>query len=170
MMFTFCRVERADEPFLWDMLFYAAHLDDEGATSSDLARSNPFLAQYAEDWGKTGDMGFIAMDPTSRQRMGAAWVRLLTEDKTSPSYVDHLTPELSIAVLPQLIGRGIGTALMMQLLAAARRQHPAIVLTVRANNPAARLYTRLGFKVIGEITNRIGTQSKKMLIRLIDQT
>jgi ribosomal protein S18 acetylase RimI-like enzyme len=78
---------------------------------------------------------------------------------------DEETPELSIAVLPEVIGKGIGTALMRQLLEAAALHHPAVVLTVRANNPAAQLYERLGFVIIGEIVNRVGTKSYKMLIR-----
>src|SRR5262245_8876567 len=165
MQYTIRAVTQEDVPFLWDMLFYAAYMEEDGATSSETAKSNPFLAQYVLDWGRRGDLGFVAIEPSTQRRVGAAWVRLLIEDKGSASYYDDETPELSIAVLPEVIGQGIGTTLMQQLLAAAEWQPPAVILTVRANNPAARLYKRLGFVIIDEIVNRVGTNSYKMLIR-----
>jgi ribosomal protein S18 acetylase RimI-like enzyme len=158
-------VTPADEPFLWQMLYYAAHMDEEGASSAEAARQNPFLAQYVTGWGKEGDLGFVAQ-AADGQLVGAVWVRLLTEDKQSASYVDDQTPELAIAVLPQWIGQGVGTRLLQHLLEAAQGRFPALVLTVRANNPAVRLYQRRGFVVIDEITNRVGTKSYKLLYRV----
>jgi ribosomal protein S18 acetylase RimI-like enzyme len=165
MQYTIRALTQKDVPFLWDMLFYAAHMEADGATSSEAAKRNPFLAQYVTDWGRRGDLGLVAIDTPTQRRWGAVWVRLLSQDKSSASYYDDETPELSIAVLPEVIGKGMGTALMQQLLEAAELQHPAVVLTVRATNPAARLYERLGFVVIDEIVNRVGTKSYKMLIR-----
>ncbi len=49
---------------------------------------------------------------------------------------------------PALQKRGIGTDVMRRLL--AEWQARPIVLTVLKNNPARRLYQRLGFAVIGE--------------------
>ncbi len=53
----------------------------------------------------------------------------------------------TIAVAPEARGLGLGKALMLQLLAEARRQHAAeIFLEVRADNLAAQgLYSALGF-------------------------
>jgi ribosomal protein S18 acetylase RimI-like enzyme len=167
LLFIIRPVSSHDVSFLWDMLFYAAHMAEDGATSSAAARQNPFLAQYVEGWGRSGDLGFVAIEANSnaQQRLGAAWVRLLIDNKQSASYVDERTPELAIAVLPSLIGQGIGTALVKHLIAVARVQYPAIVLSVRAGNPAVQLYQRLGFRVIDEIINRVGTKSYKMLIK-----
>ena len=33
-----------DEPFLWQMLYYAAHMQEDGETSSDAAKAVLFLA------------------------------------------------------------------------------------------------------------------------------
>ncbi len=68
-------------------------------------------------------------------------------------------------MLPFYSGQGIGTHLLVAFLDAAQWVYPAVALNVRANNPAHRLYERLGFVVIDEIINRVGTRSYTMLIR-----
>ena len=50
-------------------------------------------------------------------------------------------------------------ALLGALLDLARGQFPAVALSVRASNPARRLYERHGFVVVDTITNRVGGQS-----------
>jgi ribosomal protein S18 acetylase RimI-like enzyme len=154
---------KADEPLLWQMLYYASHMDEDGVPPES-AKMNPDLAGYVEDWAaRDGDLGFVAV--ADDQAKGAAWVRVMAE---SPLYrvVERGTPELAIAVLPDQIGRGIGTRMLQQLLAAARGKHHMIVLSVRANNPAKRLYERFGFTSIAEITNRVGTRSFVMTAKL----
>ena len=63
-----------DEPFLWEMLYYAAHMD-EGEEPLELAKTNPDLAPYVTNWGGTGDVGVIAIDSQTQAKVGAAWVR-----------------------------------------------------------------------------------------------
>jgi ribosomal protein S18 acetylase RimI-like enzyme len=154
---------KADEPLLWQMLCYASHMDEDGVPLES-AKMNPDLAGYVEDWAtRDGDLGFVAV--TDGQAKGAAWVRVMPE---SPLYrlVERGTPELAIAVLPDQIGCGIGTRMLQQLLAAARGKHHMIVLSVRADNSAKRLYERFGFTSIAEITNRVGTRSFVMTAKL----
>ncbi len=64
--------------------------------------------------------------------------------------VDTTADIQTIAVLPDHEGRGIGTALLHELLAeAARRGAREVLLEVRADNPRAQLlYTRTGFTQI----------------------
>jgi ribosomal protein S18 acetylase RimI-like enzyme len=154
-----------DVPFLWDMLYYAAHLSEDGVTSAEAARDHPWLDLWVKDWGRAGDHGVIAWDPITGRKLGAAWLRLLPEG-FSTGYVDDQTPELAIAVAPECIGQGIGSALLTALIDAVSAEVPAIVLTVRHGNPARRLYERHGFVEIGTVTNRIGTPSAKMVLRL----
>jgi ribosomal protein S18 acetylase RimI-like enzyme len=56
-----------------------------------------------------------------------------------------------IALLPERRGKGIGAALIEGLLAEARQANRPVTLHVEKYNRAARLYARLGFKVIGDI-------------------
>lgn len=152
-----------DKPFMWKMLYYAAHMDEDGETSLQAAERNPYLIRYVNDWGRKGDMGFIALEPLHLQPVGATWLRLLLGAEKTFSYIDDATPELVIATLPDFIGKGVGTQLLLHLLEAAKGSYPAIVLSVRETNPAKRLYDRMGFVVVGSATNRVGTASFNML-------
>jgi ribosomal protein S18 acetylase RimI-like enzyme len=155
----------ADEPFLWEMLFYAANMAEDGATSGAEARTHPYLAKYVRGWGRPSDLGVVAVDD-AEQPLGAAWVRLLAGAEKNYPAIDDGVPELAIAVLPLHIGRGLGGRLLARLLEDARPAHPAVALSVRESNPARRLYERLGFVVVETITNRVGGRSYVMLKNL----
>ena len=155
-----------DEPFLWEMLYFAAHMDEDGEISPEAAKQNPDLEKYVNGWGRETDVGCIALEPHSNQPVGAAWIRLLIANEKTTSYVDDVTPELAIAVLPEYLGCGVGTLMLQHLLEAAKQRYPRVVLSVRATNPAKRLYERMGFLVTGEIANRAGTPSLNMVVQL----
>lgn len=165
MFYTIRLATRADEPFLWEMLFYAANMVEDGATSGEEAQTHPYLAKYVREWGRAGDLGVVAIDE-SEQPLGAAWVRLLAGAEKNYPAIDDGVPELAIAVLPQHIGQGLGGRLLARLLEDARLCHPAVALSVRESNPARRLYERLGFVVVETITNRVGGRSYVMLKNL----
>jgi ribosomal protein S18 acetylase RimI-like enzyme len=153
----------ADEPFLCLMLFHAAHMAADGARSADEAREHPFLGKYVGGWGRPGDLG--AVGEARGQPVGAAWARHLVGAEKSYPAADDAYPELAIAVLPEWAGQGVGGALLGRLIAMARPRYPGRVLSVRADNPARRLYERHGFVVSGEIVNRVGTRSSVMELR-----
>lgn len=160
--YTIRPVTATDEAFLWQMLYYAAHMHEEaGKTVADLP-ANPTLALYVQEWGRLGDFGFLAEATATKKPLGAAWLRLYTGANKAYSPTADDTPELAIALLPECTGQGIGTVLLQELLAVARVHFPAVALSVRANNPALRLYQRLGFLIIGEMTNRVGGRSYDM--------
>ncbi|MBD1861620.1 MULTISPECIES: GNAT family N-acetyltransferase [Trichocoleus] len=158
----------ADQPFLWEMLFEAAHLRDEGETSIQAAMHHPLLARYVEGWGREGDLGFVAIASGTNQKVGAVWVRLWPGTEKGFAYVSDDVPELAIAVLPDYCNQGIGTQLIAHLLEAAKPIYPAISLSVRAHNPALRLYERMGFRAIAgsEVRNRAGGISLTMKLAL----
>ena len=150
-----------DEPILSIMLMYAAHESSVAAVKTNLD-----LARYVGRWGRYGDVGVIAA--IEGVAVGAAWLRLWSKGDHGYGYLDDQTPELAIAVVPEERGNGIGTALLNKLLAIAQPQFPAICLSIRADNPALRLYERSGFvRVAGtEVTNRAGSVSFTMLCKL----
>lgn len=155
----------ADEPFLWEMLFEAAHAGDD-LTGPDDLRALPDLARYVAGWGRPGDLGVVAVDDGGTP-LGAAWVRLLTGDDAGYGHVDDETPELAIATVPGRRAAGTGTRLLTAVVAAARGHHPGVCLSVRADNPARRLYERAGFRAVpgSDITNRAGSTSITMVLR-----
>ncbi|MBW4486827.1 MAG: GNAT family N-acetyltransferase [Trichocoleus desertorum ATA4-8-CV12] len=162
----------ADEPFLWEMLFEAAHLRDEGETDIGAAKKHPLLRRYVEGWGREGDLGFVAIasatNQTVGQKVGAVWIRLWTGAEKGFGWVADDVPELAIAVLPEHCNRGIGNQLIAHLLEAAKPVYRAISLSVRDNNPALRLYERWGFRAIAgsEVVNRTGGISFTMTLDL----
>jgi GNAT superfamily N-acetyltransferase len=57
---------------------------------------------------------------------------------------------LQVQLMPEAQGRGIGAALIRDLMAEARSAGVALKLKVLRINPARRLYERLGFVIAGE--------------------
>jgi ribosomal protein S18 acetylase RimI-like enzyme len=132
----------ADQSFLWEMLYQALYVAADQLPSPREVIYQPDLARYVQDWGRSGDRGFVAIDPTTGQPIGAVWLRCLIGDNKGYGYVNEATPELGIAVLPEYRGQGVGTALLNRLMAS---KPGAISLSVAADNPAVRLYQRFGF-------------------------
>jgi ribosomal protein S18 acetylase RimI-like enzyme len=153
-----------DEPFLWQMLYEAAHMSEEGKLTIQDAMNYPDLAKYVRDWGRKDDMGFVATLINSDRSIGAAWLRLLIGENQGYGYIDDRTPELAVAILPEYRNQGIGTQLLTHLLAVAKFVYPAISLSIRSTNPALGLYKRMGFAVVAgsETINRVGGISWKM--------
>lgn len=80
------------------------------------------------------------------------WLRLLIGEHKGYGYVDDETVELSMSVLPDYRGQGIGTQLLTHLFASECGRSP-ISLSVSADNPAMRLYERFGFEVVSKSDN-----------------
>jgi ribosomal protein S18 acetylase RimI-like enzyme len=148
-----------DESIVWKMLQYAAH---ESSIAS--VRQQPYLARYALNWGRMGDLGYVA-SIDDKSPIGAAWLRLWLGEDKGFGYVNDEIPELAIAVLPDYRGQGIGTKLLRQILGPAKINYPAVSLSVRANNPVVHLYERTGFMRIpgSEVVNRAGEASFNMI-------
>lgn len=150
-----------DQPFLWEMLYQALYVPEGNEPFPRDIVHRPEISRYAEDWGNRDDTGFVAIDEISQQPTGAVWIRLLTGENKGYGYVDDATPELSIAVTPEYRGQGIGTKLLVHILQQTENRFRAISLSVSSDNPAVRLYERLGFEVTGASGNSL-TMVKRM--------
>jgi ribosomal protein S18 acetylase RimI-like enzyme len=137
----------SDQPFLWEMLYQSLFVEGQEPFPRDVLE-RPNIARYVKDWGRDGDMGFVAEDERDRRPIGAVWIRLSSREDQGFAYLDEKTPELGIALLPEYRGRGIGTALLEHLLGAAKDLYPAVSLSVAPTNPAIRLYERAGFRTV----------------------
>jgi ribosomal protein S18 acetylase RimI-like enzyme len=138
----------ADAAFLAEMLAAAAFWRPDGpAGSVDDVLNEPALAHYVAGWPRPGDRGVIAEEG---RPVGAAWLRLFPADDPGFGFVDAGTPELSIGVVRERRGRGVGSLLLGALIARARRDGlGAVSLSVEPDNPARRLYRRFGFEAVG---------------------
>jgi ribosomal protein S18 acetylase RimI-like enzyme len=160
------RAESDDADFLWVALYHASHAAENGIDEPETLRDHPELARYVDGWGGAiGDGGVVAVDAGTGDSVGAAWLRLLTGDAKGYGYVDDDTPELAIAVLPGHRGRGLGEQMLRELLEAARGTFDAVSLSVRADNPARRLYERTGFRVVpGSDASESGSVTMRLLL------
>jgi GNAT superfamily N-acetyltransferase len=115
--------------------------------------ASPHLARYVRDWGRSGDVGVIA-ESDDGVALGAAWWRMFTAEDHGYGFIAPSVPELSVAVVSSVRGDGIGTALLRALLDQARAERvSAVSLSVEEDNPALRLYERLGFVAVGRVEN-----------------
>ena len=131
----------ADELVLWEMLYQALRTQED-TPPRDIVRQ-PEYARHVEGWGRAGDTGFVAYDAEKRDELlGAVWFRLPPGEGAEAA-----TPELAFAVKSGHRKRGIGAALLTQLVK-ANPQCNAVSMRATAKNPAVRLYERFGFKIV----------------------
>jgi GNAT superfamily N-acetyltransferase len=140
-----------DEPVLWEMLYQALRTS-ETAPPREIVRQ-PKYARHVEGWGRPGDTGFVAYDKQLKDDLlGAAWLRLLPGESSAEP-----TPELAFAVKSGHRKRGIGAALLTQLVK-AHPHYTSVVIAAGPNNPVVRLYDRFGFRIVqqseGSVTLR----------------
>ena len=152
---------RSSEAFIvQDLLKHATCLDESGQRVEE----HPNLEQYHRNYGNfNGDIGVYAI--VDSKIAGGAWSRMLADGF---GFIDTQTPELTFAVLPEFRNRGIGTQIINQLLNEIAKLYPQVSLAVREENPAIKLYERLGFSKIegSESTNIEGSISFKMVKKL----
>ena len=147
-------LEPSDESFLWEMLYQAIYVPIETTPLPKEIIYQPELAKYVRDW-QTNDIGLIAVLESNQTPIGATWIRLFNLNNPGYGYINDETPELSIAVLPEYRNQGVGTRLILDLLERIKDLYPAISLSVSSDNPALRLYQRLGFEIVGKIDNSL---------------
>jgi ribosomal protein S18 acetylase RimI-like enzyme len=148
MSFVIRPIEKTDEPFLQEMLYHALFVSEGHPPFPKEIVYEPHLAKYVDGWGKEDDRGFIAFDESTSKSVGAVWVRLFAKLDKGYGFISDDIPELSIALLPEYRNRGLGHKLLEKLIDHLDGAYPAISLSVSVDNPAVRLYERLGFEVI----------------------
>jgi ribosomal protein S18 acetylase RimI-like enzyme len=143
----------ADAAFLAEMLYEAVNWLDDGAEerpAMDAVLAVPENARYVDGWGRPGDLALYALDLRD-EPVGAAWFRTFSAAAPGYGYVADDVPELAVGVYPEFRGRHVGTLLVGALVARAERDGVrALSLSVHRENPAKRLYARLGFEVVGD--------------------
>lgn len=149
MILTLRPILQADEPFLWEMLYHALYVPVGHPPFPRDIVAEPEIRQYVQAWGQPDDVGWLACD--GETPIGAVWIRRIR----AYGFVDEATPELSLALLPDYRGQGIGTRLLNELIASVASRYAALSLSVSRENPALRLYERLGFVIVKDDGNSV---------------
>ena len=147
-----------DLEILWEFLAIAGYEPDVAS-----AKAVPFVAAHLAKWRRPEDFGFIA--ERNGGPIGAAWARQFAPEEEPLFYVDTRTPELTIGVAPHGRGQGIGRRLLLAAMGEAARRGRGLCLNVRHDNPAQRLYERVGFRLMPGpgLPNRVGGTSFGMV-------
>jgi ribosomal protein S18 acetylase RimI-like enzyme len=133
----------ADQPFL-SRLYASTRLDELAPVPWSHAQKAVFL-----------DAQFRAQHFHYRTHYpNAHWLVILAgSEPIGRLYLDRWAEEhriIDIALLPAHRGKGYGGALMQDLIDEADAAGKAVSIHVEKNNPARRLYERLGFVAAGE--------------------
>jgi ribosomal protein S18 acetylase RimI-like enzyme len=138
--------QATDRAFLREMVYEAVFVPAGAEPPDPEILDTPELARYVDGFGtRPDDHGWVAVDETGAP-IGAAWVRRWDPPTVGYGFVDASTPELSIAVRPERRGSGVGSGLLLAILEDVGR----CSLSVDVRNPAAGLYRRFGFVVVGD--------------------
>jgi ribosomal protein S18 acetylase RimI-like enzyme len=131
----------------WALLAALAWNPERRLPPGDVVLEHPEAVRYHRDWGRPGDFGVLA--ERDGEVVGVAYARTFTDEDHGHGYVDERTPELAIAVREDARGAGLGAALLQELAALARSEgFEQVSLSVDTENPAARLYERLGYREV----------------------
>ena len=133
---------------LYEAAYWRPHASDSRPPLEVMLRQREY-AHYVTEWGRAGDVALAALDQHD-QPVGAAWYRRLPAGDRGFGYVADDVPELSIGVVGEFRGRGVGSLLISALAQRARaHDERALSLSVEPDNPARTLYERFGFREFG---------------------
>lgn len=140
---------RQDEwPLLEDFLYEAIFLPEgfEGELPRSVIHGDPKRRAAFEGFGTLPDDRALVAE-VDGEVIGACWVR--TTD--GYGHIDSATPSFSISIYKPYRGRGIGTAMMSRMLdELLEAGYTRASLSVQKENPALRLYERMGFRIVGD--------------------
>lgn len=129
----------------WALYTALAWNPDRELPPPEVTLEHPRAAIFHRDWGRIGDAGLIATAGTDV--VGVAYYRLFNDEEHGSGYIDSETPELVVAVRDDHRGLGLGARLLNELARTARESgFTRLSLDVLPENPARRLYERLGYR------------------------
>lgn len=131
---------------LQDFLYEAIYIPKGQPTVSRDILKLPELQVYVENFGDHKDDHCLVLE-VNENIVGAIWSRIMNDY----GHIDNQTPSLAISIYKEYRGQGLGTKLMKEMLALLKQEgYKAVSLSVQKENPAFRLYERLGFCILQE--------------------
>lgn len=139
-------MKQAEYPLLENFLYEAIFIPDGVEPPPKSIIYRPELQVYISEFGKSKhDIALVA--DINGKIVGAVWVRIMNDY----GHIDDKTPSFAISVYKEYRGKGIGTALMSEMLAILKKRgYKQASLSVQKKNFAEKMYRKLGFKTIDE--------------------
>ncbi len=138
-------MQRTEYPLLENFLYEAIFIPNGVEPPPKSIIYRPELQVYISEFGTSKhDIAFVA--DIDGKIVGAVWVRIMNDY----GHIDDNTPSFAMSVYKEYRGKGIGTALMKEILATLKeRGYKQASLSVQKENFAAKMYQKLGFQIIG---------------------
>ena len=156
-------IAKTEYPLLEEFLYNAIFIPEGEEYPPRGIIFEPEIYIYIKDFGADTDCGVVAEQ--DGKIVGAAWTRII------PAYghINDETPELAISVLPEHRGHGVGAMLLTRLFELLReRGYTRTSLSVQKDNPAVRLYKRLGYEITDEKLDHVGHEDYIMVKLIIE--
>ena len=143
---TIRKIQKREYPLLDHFLYEAIFVPEGVEPPPKTIITSPELQVYVEHFGKSkDDWGLVA--EVDGKIVGAVWVRIMNDY----GHIDDGTPSLAISLYKEYRGFGIGTAMMKEILTLLKsHRYSQVSLSVQKANYAAKMYLKIGFKIIRE--------------------
>ncbi|WP_306480263.1 GNAT family N-acetyltransferase [Mediterraneibacter sp.] len=147
MKYTIREMTAQEYPLLDDFLYEAIFVPEGVEPPSKSIITAPELQIYVKDFGTSKD-DFSLVAEVENKIIDAVWVRIMNDY----GHIDDKTPSLAISLYKKYRGQGIGRSLIKEMLSLLQAHgYKRVSLSVQKANYAAKLYQKIGFKIIKEI-------------------
>lgn len=146
MNYSIREIKKEEYRVLNDFLYEAIYIPVGMKKPSKEIIKKDELQVYIKDFGtKEGDYCLVAL--VDDLIVGACWSRIMNDY----GHIDDSTPSLAISLYFEYRGKGIGKALLSNMLKLLKEKgYEKVSLAVQKENYAVKLYKSLNFKVINE--------------------
>ena len=147
MKYTIREMTAQEYPLLDDFLYEAIFVPEGVDPPSKSIITSPELQVYVKGFGASKD-DFALVAEVENKIIGAVWVRIMNDY----GHIDDKTPSLAISLYNKYRGQGIGSSLIKEMLSLLQvHGYKHVSLSVQKVNYAAKLYQKIGFRIIKEI-------------------
>lgn len=147
MKYTIREMTAQEYPLLDDFLYKAIFVPEGVDPPSKSIITAPELQVYVKGFGAPKD-DFALVAEVENKIIGAVWVRIMNDY----GHIDEKTPSLAISLYKKYRGQGIGNSLIKEMLSLLQvHGYKHVSLSVQKANYAAKLYQKIGFRIIEEI-------------------
>ncbi|MCW8955059.1 MAG: GNAT family N-acetyltransferase [Sulfurimonas sp.] len=148
----------SEQKIATDIIHFAYRLDEVSKTIEDVKE----LDMYHKFYGLTDkDLGLYAL--VNHKIAGAIWMRLLKKEDNSNAFVDEETPVLTIGVKPEFRNKGVGSAMLNQLLLEAGSLYKQISISLLDDERTIKYFEKFGFTKIEDSGGKSPVDNKDII-------